>query len=193
MDTDILVRITYLGLIAAAVGGALILQNRHQLGRLAQSAAVWALIFVGVLAGYGLWSDISRQVLPRQEIVAQTGQVILPRAPDGHFYVTLTVSGTPVHFVVDTGASNLVLTKADARKIGIDTANLIYTGTAQTANGKVETAHVRLRDVRLGKVTLRGVDASVNAGQLDTSLLGMTVLQRFSKIEIAGDRMILTP
>ena len=99
----------------------------------------------------------------------------------------------PVQFVVDTGASDMVLTRSDARRLGIDPAGLAYVGQAQTANGVVQTARVRLHDVRLGTTTLPEVGASVNAGQLDTSLLGMSVLRRFSKIEIAGDRMILTP
>jgi aspartyl protease family protein len=193
MPSDTLAHVIYFVLAIVAVVGVLIVQNRRNLGRLVQGAVLWGLIFVGVVAGYGLWSDVSRQLLPRQEMVAGTGQVILPRAPDGHFYVTLTVSGTPVQFVVDTGASNMVLTQADARRLGIDTGGLAYIGTAQTANGLVQTARVRLKDVQLGDASLPEVSASVNAGQLDTSLLGMSVLQRFSKIEISGDRMVLTP
>jgi aspartyl protease family protein len=193
MDGDMMVRITYLGLIVAAVGGALIAQNRHQMGKLAQTAAVWGLIFVGVVAGYGLWSDMNWQMLPRQTVLAETGQLVLPRAADGHFYATLKVDGVPLHFVVDTGATDLVLSRADAGRLGIDTAQLVYGGRASTANGTVSTAQVWLKDVTLGKVTLHDVRASVNGGRMDMSLLGMTFLNRLSKVEMSGNRMILTP
>lgn len=193
MDSDTLARVTYLGLIAVAVAGALIVQNRNNLGRLAQQFSVWGLIFVGLIAGYGLWSDISRQILPRQSVISDTGQIVLPRAGDGHFYVNLTIQGVPVHFVVDTGATDMVLTQADARRLGIDTADLAYLGRASTANGVVRTARVTLHDVKLAGMTVPSVSASVNKGAMDTSLLGMSFLRNFQSIEMKGNRMVLTP
>lgn len=193
MNGDILARVTYLVLIAVAVGGALIAQSRGNWGRMAQHAAVWGLIFVGVIAGYGLWSDIGGQLLPRQEIITSNGQIVLPRGPAGHYYATVRIGGKPVEFVVDTGATSVVLTQADAQRLGLDPKSLAYYGMADTANGTVRTAHVTLHDVQLGGLTVPSMNASVNEGTMDTSLLGMTFLRRFSKVEISGNRMILTP
>ncbi|GHE03323.1 aspartyl protease [Defluviimonas sp. 20V17] len=193
MDGDTLARVTYLVLIAVAVGGALIAQGRGNWSKLSQQAAIWGLIFVGVIAGYGLWSDIGPQLLPRQEVVSDTGQIVLPRGPNGHFYATVKIDGTPVQFVVDTGATSIVLTKADARRLGLHPESLQYIGVADTANGLVRTAQVTLRDVQLGGLTVPSMRASVNDGRMEMSLLGMTFLKRFSKLEIAGNKMILTP
>ena len=75
----------------------------------------WGLIFLGIIAGYGLWEDVRRDVVPRQS-VAQDGSVIeVPRGPGGHYYLTVNVAGTPVEFIVDTGATDVVLTMEDAR------------------------------------------------------------------------------
>ena len=96
-----------------------------------------------------------------------------------------------VNFVVDTGATDVVLSEVDARRVGLDPEGLIYSGRASTANGIVRTARVRLEDVSVGGFDEGSLRASVNEGALETSLLGMSYLQRFERIEIRGDRLIL--
>lgn len=191
MNASDIGQLAYLVLLGAAVVGWFIAQNRRNLGKTAQQAALWGLIFVGFIAAVGLWGDIRNSVMPRQSLVANGQAIEVPRSPDGHYYLTLKVNGTPVRFVVDTGASDVVLTKADAKRVGIDPSQLAYVGTATTANGVVRTAPVRLDSVGLGDLVARGVRASVNGGQMQGSLLGMSYLQRFGKIEISGNKMIL--
>ncbi len=184
-------RLFYLILLLAVVGGYFLLQNRRRLGQMAQQALIWALIIVGLSAGWVLWQDIAGNS-PRQSVVVTGETIEVPRERDGHYYLTVEMDGTPVRFVVDTGATDVVLSQADARAIGIDPESLRYTGTARTANGTVRTARVRIGEVRLGEFTDRGLMAWVNEGAMDISLLGMTYLQRFARIEIARDRLILT-
>ncbi|MBN2905856.1 MAG: TIGR02281 family clan AA aspartic protease [Rhodobacteraceae bacterium] len=192
MTGDEIGRLVYLVLLASVIVGYFLMHNRNRLGQAAQQAAVWGLIFVGVIAGIGLWSDIRQNVAPRQTVFAEAQRIEVPRAPDGHYYLTVQVNGVPVRFVVDTGATDVVLTREDADRIGIDPAKLGYMAQARTANGVVQTARVRLDEMRLGPVVDDGVRAFVNGGQMDDSLLGMAYLNRFSRIEFAGSRMILT-
>ena len=191
MDTENLARLIYLVLLGSVIAGWFIVENRKNLGKTAQQAAVWGLIFIGVIAAIGLWSDIRDSVVPSQSYIDGMATVEVPRAPDGHYYLTLDIDNTPVKFVIDTGASDVVLTKADAARIGIDVANLFYGDIARTANGKVRTAQVRLQNVRLGEIVDLSIGASVNEGEMDKSLLGMSYLQRYSQIEIGGGKMIL--
>ena len=190
MDTNDFGRLLYLGLLLAAVSGWVLVEYRGRLGFALRTAMAWGLIFVGVMAGYGLWNDLRRAEVPRQ-MMTEGGEVVLPRAPDGHYYLTLTINGTDLEFMVDTGATSVVLSRDDARKLGIDPETLAYLGEANTANGTVRTARVTLTDVRLGQVVDDRLSAEVNDGQMDGSLLGMTYLGRF-RIEIDGDRMVLT-
>lgn len=192
MDGNSIGQLAYLALLGLAVGGWFIAQNRESMGKVAQQAAIWGLIFVGVIAAVGLWNDIRRDVMPRQAVV-EGGVIEVPVSRDGHYHLTLGVNGVPVDFIVDTGASQIVLSRADAVRAGIDPATLTYLGSAQTANGVVRTASVRLDSVTLGPLTDAGVPAVVNEGDMATSLLGMTYLGRFSRIEIAGGRLILRP
>ncbi len=191
MDGDNLARLIYLVLLGSVIAGYFLAQNRNNLGKTAQQAAVWGLIFVGAVAVIGLWGDIRNSVMPSQSYIEGQATVIVPRANDGHYYVTLDIDDTPVRFVIDTGASDVVLTQDDARKIGIDVDNLFFGGIANTANGEVRTARVKLHNVRLGEITDLVVPASVNAGEMDTSLLGMSYLQRYNKIELGGGKMVL--
>jgi aspartyl protease family protein len=191
MDTLQTGHLVYLVILGIAVVGWFIAENRASLGRTLRTALAWGFIFLGVVAGYGLWEDIRHGVAPRQAVFQDGARIEVPRAFDGHYYLTLAINGEPVEFIVDTGATDIVLTRADAARIGLDPARLAFTGIAGTANGQVRTARVRLPEVALGEVTDRNVSASVNAGEMSTSLLGMSYLQRFSRLEIANGRLVL--
>jgi aspartyl protease family protein len=183
-------RLVYLVILGAVIGLWFFVQSRESLGKLAQYAAIWGLIFLGAVAVVGLWGDIRQTVQPRQSVMAE-GRIELPRAPDGHYYLTAQVNGVPLRFVVDTGASQIVLSQQDARRAGIDTGSLVYTGRAFTANGEVRTAPVRLDRVEVGAIRDGDVRAVVNGGDMAGSLLGMEYLQRFSRVEITGGKLVL--
>lgn len=182
----------YLVVLGAAVVSWFIAQNRESLGKVTQQALIWGLIFIGVIATVGLWDDIRRTVLPRQTIHADGDRIELPRAEDGHYYLIAEVNGTPIRFVVDTGASQIVLSQADGQRAGLDLDGLIYSGRAFTANGEVRTAPVRLNSIAVGPIRDTGVRAVVNEGELHESLLGMDYLQRWTSVEISGGKLVLT-
>ncbi len=184
-------RLGYLGLLLAALVLWMFVQQRGRLMQKLQQLAAWGLIFLGVIAAFGLWDDIRHTVSPQQSVFAEAGRIELPRASDGHYYLTLQINDTPVRFVVDTGATGVVLTRQDAARIGIATADLAFHSSARTANGAVETAPVRLGTVTLGSFEDRNLPAFVNGGEMDNSLLGMSYLQRFDRLEIAGGKMVL--
>jgi aspartyl protease family protein len=188
---DQIASLVYLSLLTAVIGGWFVVSQRRQVGRLAQYAAIWGFIFLGAIVAVGLWGDIRETVAPRQSVMMEGARVELPRAVDGHFYVTMEVNGAPIRFVIDTGASELVLSRADAARAGIEPDGLIFSGRAFTANGMVETAPVTLASVVLGGVADTGVPAVVNAGEMPESLLGMSYLERFSRMEISGGRMVM--
>lgn len=183
--------LAYLVLLGAVILIWFVSQNQVSLNKNLQYAAIWGLIFVGGIAVVGLWGDIRRIVEPRAWVVADTNRVEVPRGPDGHYRLTLEINGTPVEFVVDTGASMLVLTRQDAAQVGVPADDLVFTSQALTANGVVGTAAVRLDTVALGPFEDTGVRALVNEGEMSQSLLGMTYLNRFARIEITNGRLIL--
>lgn len=190
MSTDQIMQLTYLVLLGVAIGGSAIVAGRNNMGKIAQQAAIWALIFIGVIGAYGLWDDINRDVNPRQAMI-DASTVSVPRSFDGHYHLILDINGTPVEFIVDTGASQVVLSQRDAARIGLDPADLTYSGSANTANGVVRTAPVVLDQVGLEGITDRNVPAVVNGGGMDRSLLGMTYLGLYNRIEITNGELVL--
>ena len=183
-------RLIYLGLLLAVIGGFLVTEFRRDAGSASRGVIAWGLIFVGLVAAAGLWEDIRRDVLPRQEMITPT-RIEVPLGTDGHFHLTAQVNDVPVRFVVDTGASALALGPRDAERAGIDLARLAYAGQAQTANGIVPTATVRLDSVRIGEIEDHGVAAMVIRGDIDRSLMGMDYLRRFARVGFEGDVLVL--
>lgn len=192
MDTDNLMRLVYLSVLGTAVVFWFLAQNRQSLNKTLQQVMAWVFIFVGVVAVVGLWEDIRTTVGPAPQMTVTGESIEVPRSADGHYYLPVQVNGEPITFLVDTGASQIVLSDKDARRAGIDPNQLNYFGRALTANGEVRTAPVRLDTLTVGPITDQNVSAWINEGELHKSLLGMDYLHRFSNIQFTDGRMILS-
>jgi clan AA aspartic protease (TIGR02281 family) len=106
-----------------------------------------------------------------------------------HFVLTAEVDGTPVRFLVDTGASFVTLSLADADAVGIRRSDLVFDHRLQTADGRIPAALVRLHDITVGDLSVEGVAAAV--GDIKPSVLGMNFLNRLKRFEIDGDTLTL--
>ena len=186
-------RLIYLVILGVAIAGWMLTEYRQNLGKSARMALAWGLIFFGFIAAYGLWEDVRRDVTGRQAVLQDGAVIEVPRSSDGHYYLQLELNDEPVWFVVDTGATDLVLTKQDAETAGLDPGDLAFIGRAQTANGTVSTAYARVDSIEIGPHDFRNVGVAVNGGELDTSLLGMSFLERFDRLEFEGNRLRLYP
>ncbi len=109
----------------------------------------------------------------------------------GHFVTDVLINGTPVTFLIDTGASHTVLNRRDAERLNLGVGHLRYSVPFESANGTTYAAPVTLRDVRLGQFQLYDLDAFVNQGDLGISLLGMSFLRQFESYEFLRDRLVL--
>jgi aspartyl protease family protein len=114
----------------------------------------------------------------------------LRRRPNGHFYVTAHVNGAPITFIVDTGASSVALTEADARAAGLDFSPEEYEPVARTANGIARGKALTLPKVSIEGKEVTEVDAMILEGA-DVSLLGQSYLARITGVEMNGDTMVL--
>jgi aspartyl protease family protein len=119
---------------------------------------------------------------------ADRQSVILSADTRGHFFSDGAVNGTPVRFLVDTGATTVALPATDAVRLGIDYRKGEM-GMSSTAGGMVPVYRVRLDTVRLGAIELTGVEGVVLEKGLDIALLGMSFLNR---VDIKREGQILT-
>ena len=118
--------LAYLILLGIMVASWFFVQNRQSLNKTLQQGAIWGLIFLGTIAAVGLWGDIRQTIHPQQMVMTDTSRIEVPRAPDGHYHLTLDINEEPVRFVVDTGATGMVLSMEDARRVGLSEDDLIF-------------------------------------------------------------------
>jgi aspartyl protease family protein len=109
----------------------------------------------------------------------------------GQFVLNGEINGTAIRFTVDTGSTLVALPAREARRLGLDYRKgqrLLM----NTANGSAAGYRVLLDTVRVGEVTVNGVDAVVMEGEgLPVALLGMSFLRRMD-IQREGEIMTLT-
>ena len=121
---------------------------------------------------------------PRSLIVSSNRQ--------GHFQVDANVDGRRIDFMIDSGASLVILRETDAARVGIRPTPRDYSATVTTANGKVRAARARLNRVEVGDITVYDVAALVLPDEaLSQNLLGVSFLSRLRRYEYANGRMVL--
>ncbi len=164
----------------------------------AWQAGVWMAV-IGILAmGYTYrreLADAGERV--RGEFVAgypvAGGQqeLMVTQSEGGGYFVIAKVNGQPVRFMIDTGASETVLSPDDARRIGLDPAKLDYRRAAETANGLGFGAPFTADRLELGTIQVQAMPMVVNQADMSQSLLGMSFLNRLESFRLQGGRMYL--
>lgn len=116
----------------------------------------------------------------------QRREFSVPRSNNGHYQVTANVNGRPVSLLVDTGATSVALSGAQADQLGISYRDGTP-GWVETASGHARAWRTTLKQVRLGDVEVVGVDAMVLEGNYPSQgLLGMSFLNRVGWREAQG-------
>lgn len=190
-------RAVSLALLLAVLGAGLI-AGRPRLVEVGRAVLLWGALALILIAAYSYRADIERigltslsSVIPGIAVPLQEG-VTVSRSADGHFRINGTVNGAAVTFLLDTGASLVLLTAADASRAGIAPAGADFSQPVSTANGMTRVAPVSLDLVTIGSVEETHVAGAVaQAGSVPTSLLGMSFLSRLYRFEITGDRLVL--
>jgi aspartyl protease family protein len=198
IDSGTAPNLVYGLLLLSLLGGSVVLHFRARPGTALRQAAVWVGIGLVLVIGYSYRDEVaevrarlSGELLPAQGRVIGEDGIEFRARDDGHFHLEALVNGERVQFMVDTGASDVVLTRDDAMRIGIDPDALSFSQPYNTANGVAFGAPVRLEEIELGPIRLDDVAASVNQAPMDRSLLGMSFLRRLSGYEVRGDRLTL--
>lgn len=108
---------------------------------------------------------------------------------NGHYYVKGSADGVPLQFMIDSGATNIVLPKEAAQRLNV--GPLSFDIATSTANGPIQSAQITIHKLTIGEFTVSDIPAVVNGGALDMPLLGMSWLRLFRSIEIQNGVMTL--
>jgi aspartyl protease family protein len=184
--------------ILVLLSGTVVLSGRFKLRESIRHIAIWTGIFAVLAIGYTFQDDLQdvalrvrSALIPGYAVARNESESVLSESEGGNFYVIGTVNGTPIRFLIDTGASDIVLSPSDAKLIGIAMENLDYSRIYQTANGIGHGAMATVSSLTVGPVSFHDVPVSVNQAPMDSSLLGMTFLRRLKSFAIRNHRLYL--
>ncbi len=160
--------------------------------------AAWGVVAAIGVALYAYrfeFSDFKNRILgelsPTTARLNSEGRLVINISQDGHFYLDTKINNQAVRFMIDTGASSIVLNIEDAKKAGISIADLVFDKRYHTANGVVMGASTVLAEIEIGGIKFVDVRASVNSADLGVSLLGMDFLRKFRRYEFYQDKLVL--
>jgi len=195
MTGDEIARFLYFSIFLAAIAGGYFFRREIMGREMLRHAGIWALVVLVLLGAYALRDEIGAELRPSAAISVAEGEVELRRSAGGQFEASAEVGANgrerQVRFLVDTGASHVVLSPADARRLGFDLDRLAFGQAVATANGRTFAARARLDVLRVGDVEVRNVEAFVQRDGLDRSLLGMSFLDRIEGYSVSRDVMVL--
>ena len=164
----------------------------------ARHAAIWAgIVAVLILAvSYraelaGVAQRVRMTLSPSYPVATGPRELVVSAGDGGHFLVMGEVNGQRVSFLVDTGASETVLSPADAARVGIDLAALKFDRASETANGVGYGAAFQADSLSVGAITFRDMPIMINQAPMSSSLLGMTFLRRLESFQVKGDRLLM--
>ncbi|MDO8801494.1 TIGR02281 family clan AA aspartic protease [Phenylobacterium sp.] len=167
-------------------------------GEKARHAALWGAIVTVLILGVsyraelaGVAQRVRMTLSPSYPVATGPRELVVTAGEGGHFLVVGKVNGERVRFLVDTGASDTVLSPADARRVGIDTAALRFDRPSETANGVGYGAAFQADSLSVGTITFKDVPIMINQAPMSSSLLGMTFLRRLESFQVKDDRLYL--
>ncbi len=194
------IQLTQALLLVGVIGGAAIAHGRFKARQALRYGAIWVGLGAVLLLGYSFRAEFSAigdrlagELLPHRAQETAGGAVMVRAGENDHFIVEARVNGMPIRFLVDTGASDVVLSPRDAERLGFDLSKLSFDRFYRTANGTVTGASVRLHEVRIGSLSVKDVRASVNGAEMKRSLLGMTFLSRLGGYQVNDGVLTLIP
>ena len=180
------------------LSAAILTPRRIMWAQGARHAAIWVGI-VGVLVigvTYrpeleGIARRVRMTMAPSYPVATSPHELVVSQGGDGSFLVMGKVNNQLVRFVVDTGASETVLSPADAKRIGIDAEALRFDQLSETANGTGYGAAYVADRLSVGSIAFDDMPVMINRAPMSNSLLGMTFLRRLESFQVKGDRLYL--
>lgn len=121
------------------------------------------------------------------------GELRVPMARDGHFWVTVRIGETKQRMLIDSGATITALSSKNAATAGLDVDTPAMPVLLQTANGSIRARTATIPELRIGNVVARDLPVVVSPAFGDMSVIGMNFLSRLKSWRVEGDTMILVP
>jgi len=200
--SDNLVQFSYFALIGLVVV-SVVIGSGLRWGKILRYGLIWCGVILTLLAAYQYryqLQDVGHQLTmglfpasPLSRYDENGINVTLYRGGNGHFETQGLVNHqTLLYFMLDTGASSVVLSYEDAAALDLDMQELVFSITTSTANGTARAAPIRLQSLKIGEIERNNIRALVaQPRSLSNSLLGMNFLNSLSGYNVRADQLTL--
>ncbi len=187
------------GIGALVLVGSSLIAQKLPIGKTIRMALAWVGIFAAAFVLF-LFKDEGRAIWQRAttELSGDTGQIEgatlrLKRQEDGHYWALASINGTPVRFMIDSGATTTTLSQNAAQAAGIK-ASGGFPVLVDTANGSIELQRAQVDALIVGSITQRNVQVLIGSEGLgDVNLLGMSFLSSLKAWRVENAVLILEP
>ena len=194
-DTVQFINLAAFGVLIAS---GLIFARRITVRETVRNLSLWTGIAAVLVLGYSYQDEIRdagmrvrAELVPSYAVTRNPKELVITADEDGNFVVYGRVDGAPVKFVVDTGASDIVLSPQDAKRLGIDLDGLNFTSQFETANGIGRGAPSTVESLAIGPIRLEHVPVSINEAPMASSLLGLAFLRQLDSYTVTGRKLTL--
>ncbi len=201
IDSDSFATLVWFIVLALVIGSGVLSMFYGRVAEAFRAALFWLVLAAGLALGYSYRVELRAiadrmiaEFIPGHPVTRPgTGLVVeVVRTRDGEFTVRADVNGHRIAMLVDTGASSVVLTPEAAKAAGIPLEMLRYDVPIETAKGRGRAAAVVIDKLAVGSIVERRVPALISEpGDLKTSLLGMSFLNRLESFEVRASRLLL--
>jgi aspartyl protease family protein len=186
-----------LGFLALASSGLLFVRQ-FNLKQTARNVLIWVAVGGALIIAFSFQNEfkdlgmrLRSSLVPGYPVQTAAREMTVSEGEGGSYHVYGTVNGTQIRFLIDTGATDIVLSPADARRLGIDLENLKFDRPYGSANGIGHGAAAEVADLSVGPVHFSNVPVSINGADMGSSLLGMAFLKRLKSYSFSGNKLIL--
>jgi aspartyl protease family protein len=190
-------QIQILGMLALASSGLLFVREIN-LNRTVRNVLIWVAAGGVLVIGFSYQHELAdlglrlrSNLVPGYPVSTGPHEMVLSEDEGGSYHVYGVVDGRQLRFLIDTGASDIVLSPADARRLGVDFSKLTFDHAYESANGIGHGATATIGDLSVGAVHFTNVRVAINGAEMSSSLLGMAFLKRLKSYSFSGGKLIL--
>ena len=186
-----------LGFLALASSGLLFVRQ-FNLKQTARNVLIWVAAGGVLIIGFSFQNELKdlglrlrANLIPGYPLETGDHELTLSEGAGGHFSVYGAVNGVRIAFLIDTGATDIVLDPSDAKRLGIDLDSLKFDRPFGSANGIGYGAKTVVESLAVGPIQLSNVEVSINKAEMGASLLGMAFLKRLKSYSVSGGKLVL--
>lgn len=190
-------QIQLLGMLAL-VSSSLLFIREINLKRTARNVLIWTAVGGAVLIAFSFQNEFKElglrlrsNLVPGYPVQTGSREMAVSEGEGGSYHVYGTVNGTQIRFLIDTGATDIVLSPSDARRLGFNLESLKFDRPYGSANGIGHGAAAEVADLSVGPIHFSNVPVSINGAEMGSSLLGMAFLKRLKSYSFSGNKLIL--